>query len=497
MEEYQRAKHRVNKWRSIFRHRESYFTEQALQYNVNSLNEDQKTIFYKIVKDVNDGLSQYVKNTTFADSISFRYLLSSYKDHISVIYGSAGTGKSFLTAELIKFLLSTNLRITATAPTHKAVSVIQEKTTSVISCVFNPPEFRTLHSFLELEVSNDYNTGTVYTKRRNDDKIINPWTDILIVDESSMVNSELFEIIVEKLKRGDLAYVIFIGDPNQLPPVNDESFSINTYIDPSKQYRLNTIVRQAKHNPIIEVSQEVIKYITREKSGRLNLIKYIKSSKLPIVQDEYELLKHCIEDDNSILISYTNNKVNARNLVIREYKIPGAQEAEFIAGESVILQESYTNRLGNRFFNNQEFKIKSVELRFGGQDSDPLTKKLFYYRLYQDIKGVTEKNTMYIDVISENSKMLYNKLIKELASQANYQTNKEKRKNLWRIYFRLKDRFCAVQYPYAMTIHKSQGSTFDNVYVDMTGTSFVPDETYYRLLYVAITRAANKAYLLF
>ncbi len=38
----------------------------------------------------------------------------------------------------------------------------------------------------------------------------------------------------------------------------------------------------------------------------------------------------------------------------------------------------------------------------------------------------------------------------------------------WKKYFRLKDAYANVQYIFASTIHKLQGSTYDTVYIDLS-----------------------------
>jgi ATP-dependent exoDNAse (exonuclease V) alpha subunit len=67
----------------------------------------------------------------------------------------------------------------------------------------------------------------------------------------------------------------------------------------------------------------------------------------------------------------------------------------------------------------------------------------------------------------------------------------------WREFWELKNLFADVNYAYCLTIHKSQGSTFQNVFVD------VPNALTNRnvrernqLLYVAMTRASKRLFLI-
>ncbi|MGB3496268.1 MAG: helicase C-terminal domain-containing protein, partial [Elainellaceae cyanobacterium] len=66
----------------------------------------------------------------------------------------------------------------------------------------------------------------------------------------------------------------------------------------------------------------------------------------------------------------------------------------------------------------------------------------------------------------------------------------------WREFWELKLLFHDLRYAYCLTIHKSQGSTFQNVFVDMPNIH-VNRNIYERnqLLYVAVTRAAQRLFL--
>ena len=69
------------------------------------------------------------------------------------------------------------------------------------------------------------------------------------------------------------------------------------------------------------------------------------------------------------------------------------------------------------------------------------------------------------------------------------------RKLYWKKYFTLRDSFADVQYIFASTIHKSQGSTYNTAYVDLASlinSKTLSNDTKFRLAYVAITRASKK-----
>ena len=61
----------------------------------------------------------------------------------------------------------------------------------------------------------------------------------------------------------------------------------------------------------------------------------------------------------------------------------------------------------------------------------------------------------------------------------------------WDKYFKLRDSFSDVQYTFASTIHKLQGTTYETVYIDLASllnNRQISRDFLYRLVYVAITR---------
>ena len=63
---------------------------------------------------------------------------------------------------------------------------------------------------------------------------------------------------------------------------------------------------------------------------------------------------------------------------------------------------------------------------------------------------------------------------------------------LWKQWFWLKDQVADWKYGYAITIHKSQGSTYEEVFLDKTDVDGRRKPLYWRLAYTAITRPSDK-----
>jgi len=66
----------------------------------------------------------------------------------------------------------------------------------------------------------------------------------------------------------------------------------------------------------------------------------------------------------------------------------------------------------------------------------------------------------------------------------------------WRAFWDLRQQFGQMKYAYCLTVHKAQGSTFENVFADVNNllTNRTVRERN-QLLYVAATRAAKRLFL--
>ena len=158
--------------------------------------------------------------------------------------GPAGSGKS----TIIKKVLDNYHRgVVVSAPTHKAVRVISNITNK---------EGQTLHSLIGLRPDvdiSDFNPNS---------PIFNPIAlprinnySLIIVDEASMINADLFKLIKEKTKNTKTK-VLFLGDNCQIPPVNEKESVVFFQIDIEKHF-LTKIERQEDTNPILLVADNV------------------------------------------------------------------------------------------------------------------------------------------------------------------------------------------------------------------------------------------------
>lgn len=129
---------------------------------------------------------------------------------IALLLGSPGTGKTFLAAAVVKAIISAygSGNVAIAAPTGKAAVRCTE---SMASYGINLHAV-TIHSLLGVESAEDGEWSF-----RHNAKTPLPY-QFIIIDESSMLDTSLLNSLLAARGRG--THILFIGDPNQLPPVN-------------------------------------------------------------------------------------------------------------------------------------------------------------------------------------------------------------------------------------------------------------------------------------
>ena len=128
---------------------------------------------------------------------------------ISVLTGGAGTGKTTTLAALCKSNAIQSEGILVLAPTGKARVVLSSK----LRKAGVRSSAKTLFQFLKSSKHCDTNTWSYYLSGKVDDTT--PGT--VIIDECSMLTEEMFAALIEAVRNAKR--VIFVGDPNQLPPI--------------------------------------------------------------------------------------------------------------------------------------------------------------------------------------------------------------------------------------------------------------------------------------
>jgi len=426
---------------------------------------------------------------------AFKYIL----DFISagdrrqmLLSGYAGTGKTTLLNVLLDhFDINRKHDIYCTAPTNEAVRVISKLT--------GRTKFdKTIYSLLGLalvEVDDKPPKLKVISKKSS----IGDY-ELVFVDEASMIQSELFDLIQQQLREFSYLKVIYIGDDAQLPPVKDEGRDSKVF-QIQDTIKLVEIQRTAKENPIIEVATQIRENL----DSPVDVFK--RETKLTDEGDGIEFYtdrdiyldmmyadfksKEYKENPNYVRVAaYTNKTVNALNRRIRKQIFEGEDLKEYMENEDVVVDVPVIDPLENNriiFTVGERLRVQKAKLF---EDHEEGFKYWSLTVLNYESRFPT---TRVIDVIHKDYIRTYRLALSKHATRAKEAAKKVNRGQAWGPYFRFKNQFSWVKYSYSMTIHKCQGGTFNHVYVINKDCNVLTWNHIERnkLKYVAFTRASN------
>ena len=403
--------------------------------------------------------------------------------------GYAGTGKTSLMEMIAQKGRKQYRPVVFCATTNKAAAVLNER---VSKAGFKAATLNKVFG-ISVEVdskSNTYNARNLVNVLKDAD--ITPGTTV-IIDEASMINEENYGILNNIAKQNDLK-IIYVGDSAQLAPVGEDKISKVFRNGEGKVITLtqvertddNAILKEATElrngNPLSGVSSfndkgEGVAYISPNHQDEINNIvaHYVKG------------LKH--NSNYFRILAFTNKAVSAYNNQVREllgYTSPIPQVGEPMTGYNNWGYEWKTKSY--RFINSESYKVskvdKSHKITTNLNDGTAVTMEVIPLTLEDSLGNIDTFN--FIDIKSNPSNL-----------QAAIQLANEK-KMLWaeakhavgrdakaKIYQRINfiDNFLfvndniedsnhnllqakTIDFGYAMTVHKSQGSTFTNVLMD-------------------------------
>ena len=420
---------------------ESYIASKLAKM---ALNED-----FKILFDIEKEIKEAIKSLSIKLSgIQIDAIKSCFKENISIITGGPGTGKTTIINTIAKIYLDNGYNISLCAPTGRAAKRIEE-TTGI--------EAKTIHRMLGY-IPSSYNDIGHF--EYNEDNPLE--TDLIIIDEMSMVDVVLFE----KLLRGtkDNTRLIIVGDVDQLPSVgagNVLSDLINS--EKIKYTKLVDIFRQSENSNIIVNAHK------------------INNGQEPILN----------EKNSDFFFLKTETPAITRNIVVDliSKRLPKAYGYDFSKDIQILTQSRKgicgvfeLNRLLQDILNpkNEETDELLVGNKlFRVNDKVMQTKNNYNLSFFdsdgEENFGVYNGDMGHIIFIDKSSK----KLTVEMDDKRLIDYTLEDLDNL--------------ELAYAITIHKSQGSEFKSVIIPMfDGYRLLQTRN---LLYTAITRAKENIVL--
>ncbi len=419
------------------------------------------------------------------------------------LIGPAGTGKTTTIQHLISALPS-NTKICFTAPTNKAVRVLSKMTQAMkhsVPCL-------TIYSLLGLRVTLQGEKETIKSggKSKLDEY------QIVVIDEMSMINTELLQHIHSACRLSD-TQIIFMGDKCQLPPIGEKE-SATFAID--NRSLLTKVMRQRNENPILGLCTDIRHLIedgtntyptfnaAKNDAGDMGV--HVMSGDMFNVWMPSAFSAENFDEnyDRFRVIAWRNKTVNGYNERIQALRYPDL-ESPFSVGEPIIFSsplhristiESYTQ--DTNIFSGWDEILCSTESEgvvTAIHKTDAFTytlpsESITLNRYVITCRLLASETPEVTCIVTDNKP--------QLASLANKIANNIKNNAglTWFNFWILKKYFADVRPAYAMTAHKSQGSTFENVFVDARDILANPNrEEGLRCLYVAVSRASHNVIL--
>lgn len=379
------------------------------------------------------------------DEMQHIAVVEAVRSGLLVITGGPGTGKTTTINTIIQFFESEGMDISLAAPTGRAAKRMSETTGY---------EAKTIHRLLELSGGMDEHAGF----ERNEQNPLE--TDVLIIDEMSMVDITLIHNLLKAVVAG--TRVILVGDVNQLPSVGPGCV-LKDIIDSHacNVVRLNRIFRQASESDIIVNAHKINRgepVILDNKSRDFFFLKRYDANviiSICIQLIQYKLPKYVNAEPFDIQVLTPMRKgllgVERLNMILQQYlNPPDAKKAEHEHGQTIFRVGDKVMQIKNNY--QAEWEVRS-------RYNIPIEKGLGVFN--GDMGLVREINTF-----SETLTVEY-----EEGRMVEYP-------------FKELDQ---LELAYAITIHKSQGSEYPAVIIPLlTGPRMLMNRN---LLYTAVTRA--------
>lgn len=418
--------------------------------------------------------------------------------------GYAGTGKTFTLTRLLQNLLAANYRVAMTAPTHQAVKVIQlmigKTGMADVDCM-------TIHSLLSLKVKRSHGT-TKLVKASNKNHLEK--YDVVIIDECSMVDEDLYTQIEQSAKDANTK-ILFTGDPAQIPPVNGQGAS-PTFLAPGPM--LTEVMRQAMDNPILAYCTAIRQAIERGESlppMPVNQHNPIIGQGISVMTGDaftYFLHDAFVASDYARnpmrfrVIAYRNAQIASYNRQVQMLRYPKIGIAPFADGEPIYISEPLkTSMLVAKEGDTSDEIHENTETLATIEGAPSRSTHPLYPNLSAWMVVITTFGNAYEAwTLDDEGWQQHQAALKTLASQIKISTALKMQGTLkpdepnyeWLHWYQLKDAFVQLRPAYAMTAHKSQGNTFENVFVDAVDILRNNNrQEAMQILYVACSRATR------
>lgn len=437
------------------------------------------------------------------------------------INGAGGVGKTYITDYIIRHCKYSASLIQCCSPTHKACRVFSQAmgglTVNTIQSTFG---FR-----LNLKLE-DFDPARPQFNPMASPKLED--TKVLIIDEVSMLPAKLVNYILKVCRESQIK-VIGLGDGHQLAPVNEKK---STFFDKcSAVYTLTEIVRQKADNPISKLlkilrqdienkTYKFLEYLSRNIGG----FEYNENAEgwCCVRANQFkDYIETCFNDEEYTknidlyrIIAYTNKAVANWNKFVRNIIVQDANKKIITQHDLIMCYETIVDEFLSEIINNsEEYIIKDivdyVDNKYGF--------KGFLIKFQKVNGGNITKPLFVINHKDKYTVQKYYQVLTDLINIAKKSTSGN-RTSKWKDYYNFKKSYLIaanienrngdilvqrdLDYGFAITSHKSQGSTYNTVFVDVNdmvydknGNIYNNQDDLLRRLYVACSRAKSNLVL--
>lgn len=441
------------------------------------------------------------------------WLKTPYDGTPFVLSGYAGTGKTYLSRHLLQQVDQLGYCWTVVAPTHKAVGVLRQQLAwAGLQPTWYPS---TIHRLLRLKLRRQGDLERCEETEQTAAALEN--LGLVLVDEASMVDSTLLEITL-RCAHPFRTRLVFVGDPAQLPPVGEPQSPVFA-MTRAHSVSLKEVVRH--QGPVLQLAtglrqgqlpcrQPPALPLVRDAQGQVAAVS--RREWLAAAQAALRRGAELDNPDHARILCYTNRALEqlvplARRAIHGEM----ADQLPVLPGEVLITRSAVMApacRAGEEaaeepdmlLGSNRELVVRDVlpercDLAdFGVGHGDGLSAPVIDTLSAEVEAGESRLTLRLLPPAGSTARHELDALLRQLRQQAR-DAGKQAGRALWRRYFLVRDAFASLGPAAVLTVHRSQGSTFSEVFV--AGDVFWPSDEVLRrqLVYVAVSRASQAVWL--
>lgn len=425
--------------------------------------------------------------------------LESDSEHVFVLKGCAGTGKTTIVNHTLRPYKRRGELIAVTAFTNKATNVIARKTPYADAI--------TLFRLLGLKVQ--LTSETLSFKKQKESLVSN--YDIIVLDEASMVLDKHLDYLIKECSNNwRPVKLLIIGDAAQLPPVGQDTES--KCFSFSSCFELTEVVRQSKFSNIFRYSlkvRDILQKIETENTTvsiktKLKINRDERLSDLFFYSKSQGFVKNLLEDFNSEeykqdsdhvkVIAYRNRTVTYMNKIIRESLFGKTVPPIFEKDELILNAPLKEGRVGI-YDSSDEISVVSASKSLYDEEHKGIRFRFPYF--FCHVKRNFDGKEAAMNIIHPNFYEDFDNWVKAWGKEIKKEWNS---KTLFRTeFYPFLEEFHKPSFNYAITSHKSQGSTYSKVYViedDIERVQKAKPKDLWKSKYVAYTRASTELHIL-